>query len=101
MNRRFLNVIKSSKPVLVDFYSDWCRPCQKMMPVLKEVKDEFKSNIRILKVNVDRNPHIATRYDINSIPSLLIFRSGKLIWKGKGIKPAGELIMILKEQIGD
>ncbi len=86
MHDRFQNIINSDKPVLVDFYADWCSPCKMMSPILKEVKDHFKDNIRILKVNVDRNPVIASKYRIQSIPALLIFQNGEIRWKGVGVQ---------------
>ena len=76
MNGRFLNIINSDKPVLVDFFAEWCGPCKQMSPVLKEVKSELKENIRIIKVDVDKNPMIATHYQINSIPTVIVLKKG-------------------------
>ena len=86
MRDRFKNIIDSGKPVLVDFYADWCAPCKLMPSILKEVKGHFKDNIRILKVNVDRNPVIASKYQVQGIPALLIFKDGELRWKGVGVQ---------------
>lgn len=91
MHDRFINIINSEKPVLVDFYADWCAPCRMMPPVLKEVKDQFKDNIRIIKVNVDSNPVIASTYQIQSIPTLLIFQNGKVRWKGIGVQSSNTI----------
>jgi len=99
MNERFLNIINSDKPVLVDFFADWCEPCKQMAPILKEVKSELKENVRILKVNVDKNPVIATKYQIRSIPTVIIFKNGEPQWKGVGVKPAFELTSILRQHI--
>ena len=77
MNERFLNIINSDKPVLVDFFADWCEPCKQMAPILKDVKMELKENIRILKVNVDKNPVIATKYQIRNVPTVIIFKNGQ------------------------
>lgn len=99
MNGRFLNIINSNKPVLVDFFADWCEPCKQMSPILKEVKLELKDNIKIIKVNVDKNPVIATKYQIRSIPTVIVFKNGEIQWKGVGIKPALELKSILLKHI--
>lgn len=99
MNERFLNIINSDKPVLVDFFADWCEPCKQMAPILKDVKSELKENIRILKVNVDKNPVIATKYQIRSIPTVIIFKNGEPQWKGVGVKPANELTSVLRQHI--
>ncbi len=99
MNGRFLNIINSSNPVLVDFYADWCGPCKQMPPILKEIKSEFKENVRIIKVNVDKNPIIASRYHIRSIPTVIIFKNGEPCWTGVGLRPANELTSILKSHI--
>ncbi|GAB1453979.1 thioredoxin [Draconibacterium sp.] len=101
MNERFLNIINSDKPVLVDFFADWCEPCKQMAPILKDVKSELKENVRILKVNVDKNPVIATKYQIRSIPTVIIFKNGEPQWKGVGVKPAFELKSILRQHISE
>ncbi len=99
MNGRFVNIINSSKPVLVDFYADWCSPCKQMPPILKEVKSELKENVRIIKVNVDKNPAIATRYQIRSIPTVIIFKKGEACWTGVGLRPADELTNVIKQHL--
>jgi len=88
MRERFDHIIQSNKPVLVDFYADWCLPCKQVPPILKQLKEQFGDSIRILKVNVDNNPVIASKYKIQSIPALFLFREGKLCWKTAGVYPA-------------
>lgn len=99
MHGRFINIINSEKPVVVDFYADWCGPCKQMPPILKEVKSELKENVRIIKVNVDKNPAIATHFQIRSIPTVIIFRNGEPLWTGVGLRPADEITAILKQQL--
>ncbi len=84
---------------MVDFFADWCGPCKQMSPILKEVKLELKENVRIIKVNVDKNPAIATRYQIRNIPTVIIFKNGEPRWKGIGLYPACELKTILRQHI--
>jgi len=99
MNERFQQVINSPKPVLVDFYADWCSPCKQVTPVLKELKDDLKDNVRIIKVNVDKNPGIASFYNIRSIPTLIIFKNGHILWSNTGVKTARELKSILSPHL--
>ena len=99
MNGKFLNIINSDKPVLVDFYADWCGPCKQMPSILKDVKSELKENVRIIKVNVDKNPFIATEYQIKNIPTIIIFKKGKPCWTGVGLQQASELKSVLKQHI--
>jgi thioredoxin 1 len=94
MNPRFLQCINSSKPVLVDFYADWCGPCKQMDPVLKQVKQELKG-VKIVRVNVDKHPFIASNFHIHRIPTFMVFREGEPLWSGEGAFSAGELKEIL------
>lgn len=97
MSKRFYNIVNSAKPVLVDFYADWCIPCRLMPPILKEVKDQFKEHVRILKVNVDHYPDIAASCKIQNIPSIVVFQSGKIQWSGKGVQQVDDISIALKE----
>lgn len=98
MNPRFLQIINSSKPVLVDFYADWCIPCKQIPPVLKKVKEEL-GQVKIVKVDVDKNPFIASRYKVNNIPTLMIFKDGKPLWTGEGVYSADELKTIIRHRL--
>jgi thioredoxin 1 len=95
MSERFNQIVNSSKPVLVDFYADWCIPCKEMAPVLKEVKNQFRNNIRIIKVNIDHHPDIANNCKINNIPAVVLFRDGQIHWSGKGVLPAHDITFAL------
>ena len=96
MSRRFLYIIRSAKPVVVDFYTDWCGPCKDMVPVLNRVKEEMKDSVRIIKVNVDRNPFIATKYNVRAVPTIVIFKNGEPVWSGTGVTGAGKWLNILQ-----
>lgn len=98
MNERFKSIINSDRPVLVDFYADWCEPCRLMTPILKTVKKEI-SQVRILKVNVDHNPVIARLFGIHSLPTVVLFRNGKPAWTGVGIHSAGDIKQVVSNHL--
>jgi thioredoxin 1 len=100
MNQRFLNIIKSSKPVLVDFYADWCAPCKEVPPILKKVKEEMKG-LRIVKVNVDENPFIASHFNVHRIPTLMVFKNGKPVWTHEGIFCPEKLKSVIRSRMNE
>ena len=99
MQAKFENIINSKRPVLVDFYADWCGPCKQMPPILKKVKEELKEGVRIIKVNVDKNPLIASKYKIRNIPTVMVFKKGQALWTGAGVRQANEIKEIVKQHI--
>ena len=82
---------------MVDFYADWCIPCRLMPPVLKEVKDQFKEHVRILKVNVDHYPDIAISCKVHNIPSIVVFQRGKIQWSGTGVQEVDDITIALRD----
>lgn len=92
----FNSLIQSDKPVLVDFFAEWCGPCKAMAPILKEVKNSLGDEATIVKVDVDRNQDAAMAYQIRSVPTLLMFKNGQIVWKQSGVVPAGELIRLFQ-----
>lgn len=95
---RFQNIINSNNLVLVDFYADWCIPCKQVPPILKQVKQELDEKLRIIKVNVDKNPMIATKYHIRSLPTVLIFKKGEVVWSGMGALDIEEIKTFVRNQ---
>jgi thioredoxin 1 len=91
----FNRIIGGNIPVLVDFYADWCMPCRMLSPILKELAADMGNSIRILKVDVDSNPQVAMKYGVYSVPTILLFQEGEVIWKGSGARPKEELKRIL------
>jgi len=96
-NKSFREVINGDQPVLVDFSAEWCGPCKMMPPILKELKDELKDSITILKLDIDRNPNIARDFQIQSVPTLLIFQKGAVKWRQSGVIPAKQLKQIVQQ----
>lgn len=92
-------ILASSTPVLIDCFATWCGPCQMVPPILKEVKDKMGERIRIIKIDIDKNQQLAAQWQISSVPTLLLFHEGKLIWRQSGVVPAHQLIPLLQQKI--
>lgn len=93
---KFGDIIQSDKPVLVDFFAEWCGPCKVMAPILKEVKSRLGEEVTILKVDVDKNPETARSYNIQGVPTLILFRKGDIKWRQSGVVNARDLQSVLK-----
>ncbi len=98
MNERFKTLINSEKPVLVDFYADWCEPCKLMTPVLKTVKKDIRQ-VRVLKVNVDHNPVIAHTFGIHSLPTVMLFKKGEPRWMGVGLQTVHDIKNVVSNHL--
>jgi thioredoxin 1 len=89
--KNFQEIIQSDIHVLVDFYADWCAPCKMLSPILQQVKSELGDTVRIIKVNVDKNPAISSRYNIRSIPAIFLFKHGQIKWQGAGVMQPNQI----------
>lgn len=96
MQGNFNSIIQSATPVLVDFYADWCQPCKIQSPILHELARELQGRLRVIQVNVDRNPEISNRYRVQSIPTLMLFKQGNMVWKHSGVLPKHQLLEVVK-----
>lgn len=87
----FQEIINQDKPVLVDFFATWCGPCKMMSPILDDVKKRVGENASIIKIDVDKNPQAAAIYQVRGVPTLILFKNGKILWRQSGVVAANEL----------
>lgn len=97
MQGNFNSIIQDARPVLVDFHAQWCGPCKVQSPVLKQVASEMGERIRVIKIDVDKNPEIASKYGIQGVPTLMVFKDGELKYKQAGVHDRSRLINILNQ----
>ena len=95
----FESHIKGDKPVVVDFFAEWCGPCKLMAPVLHEVKEKTGDRATVLKMDIDKNPGYTRMYNIQSVPTLVIFKNGSIIWRKSGVMAAHEILQQLNAHI--
>lgn len=92
---KFSEIINQDKAVLVDFFAEWCGPCKMMSPILKEVKDSLGDAVTILKIDVDKNQSLAAKYQVRGVPTLILFKKGKQIWRQSGVVQKNDLITVI------
>ena len=93
----FNQIINSDKPVLIDFYATWCGPCKMMGPILQDVSKKVGGKATVLKIDVDKNPKVAAKYQIQGVPTLMIFKKGKMLWRQSGVVAAPQLVSLLEK----
>ena len=93
----FNEIINADKPVLVDFFATWCGPCKTLAPILVDVKKEMGEAITIIKVDVDKSAQAAQQYQVQGVPTLILFKNGKILWRQSGVVPKASLVTAIKK----
>lgn len=99
MKGSFDKIIQSETPVLIDFYADWCAPCKMLTPILKDVKAELGDRIKVLKIDVDNNSAIAGRFQIRGVPTIMLFKAGKMLWRESGVLPRDAILNAIGQHL--
>jgi len=97
MKHNFNDIINTDQLVLVDFYADWCGPCKMLAPILKQVKSELKDSIKIIKIDVDKNNVIASKYQVRGVPTMILFKNGSQLWRQSGVLQKNDIIATIKQ----
>lgn len=99
MKGNFDSIINEPRPVIVDFHALWCGPCKVQSPILSEIAAEFGERLRVIKIDVDKNPMIAGKYNIQGVPTVVIFKHGKLVWRQSGVASKNQLHEVILQYI--
>jgi len=96
MKENFKSIIEGNEPVLVDFHATWCGPCKTQAPILKDLAPEIKGKARIIKIDVDKNQALAMKYQVRSVPTLILFKNGESVWRHSGVASKEQLLDVMR-----
>lgn len=97
--KSFSEILEGETPVLVDFFAEWCGPCKMMGPILKELKQRMGDRIQVIKVDAEKNPDAAIRYQVRGVPTLILFKEGNILWQQAGVLQAAQLESIINQKL--
>lgn len=97
--KTFSELINSDQAVLVDFFATWCGPCQMMQPILQETAQQLGELIKVIKVDVDKNPLAASKFQVRGVPTLILFQKGRVLWRQSGVVPAHQLVKVVQDHV--
>lgn len=92
----FKDIINSDVPVLIDFHAEWCGPCKTLAPIIKDVKQQLGGAVKVIKIDVDKNPQLAGSLNVQGVPTLMIYKNGQLKWRQSGVLPAAQIVNQIK-----
>ena len=99
MKSSFNTIVNSGTLVLVDFFADWCGPCKILAPILKQVKEELEDKLKIIKIDVDKNQALSTKFQVRGVPTMILFKNGKQLWRQSGVLQKEQIIQIVKSHM--
>lgn len=99
MKGKFSTLINSDQLVLIDFFAEWCGSCKMLAPILKQVKEEMGDSLKIVKIDVDKNQSLASTYQVRGVPTMMLFKNGKQLWRQSGVLQKHELVEVVKSFI--
>jgi thioredoxin 1 len=99
LKQTFYNIINSETPILVDFFAEWCGPCKTLAPILKDVKRELGDIVKVIKIDVDKNQALSAKYQVRGVPTMILFKNGKQLWRQSGVVEKNQIISIIKSHL--